>query len=181
MCVCRTVPLQSLLDASMEAQPLMQTLFAERDKEAPSAPANACAAAPDGSMGRESPAGARCCCSQGQAAADCWTLLCFRAASLYCLYCLLSHQPSNPASPPCAAACGASEDSSNTPAAPASGGGGKPPVLVSGAGHDAMVFADVTKMGMLFVRCRCAPLVLLPATHCRLAQVLSWRCCCIAA
>ncbi|EFN53618.1 hypothetical protein CHLNCDRAFT_53494 [Chlorella variabilis] len=26
--------------------------------------------------------------------------------------------------------------------------------LVSGAGHDAMVFAEVTKMGMLFVRCR---------------------------
>lgn len=31
---------------------------------------------------------------------------------------------------------------------------GKPPVLVSGAGHDAMVFAPVTKMGMLFVRCK---------------------------
>ncbi|PSC67377.1 Allantoate deiminase [Micractinium conductrix] len=30
----------------------------------------------------------------------------------------------------------------------------KPPVLVSGAGHDAMVLAEVTKMGMLFVRCR---------------------------
>lgn len=32
--------------------------------------------------------------------------------------------------------------------------GGAPPVLVSGAGHDAMVFAEVTKMGMLFVRCK---------------------------
>lgn len=32
--------------------------------------------------------------------------------------------------------------------------GGAPPLLVSGAGHDAMVFAEVTKMGMLFVRCK---------------------------
>lgn len=51
--------------------------------------------------------------------------------------------------------------------APAAGGGGSgsasgsraaagaAPLLVSGAGHDAMVFADVTRMGMLFVRCRC--------------------------
>lgn len=31
------------------------------------------------------------------------------------------------------------------------------PVLVSGAGHDAMVFADVTRMSMLFVRCRWVP------------------------
>ncbi|KAL4419269.1 hypothetical protein ABPG77_004827 [Micractinium sp. CCAP 211/92] len=32
--------------------------------------------------------------------------------------------------------------------------GGAPPLMVSGAGHDAMVFAEVTKMGMLFVRCK---------------------------
>jgi hypothetical protein len=56
--------LQSLLDASLEAQPLVQTLFAERSKAASSTPANACAAAPDGSMGRESPARALCCCVQ---------------------------------------------------------------------------------------------------------------------
>ena len=37
-----------------------------------------------------------------------------------------------------------------------SSGGDAAPVLVSGAGHDAMVFADVTRMGMLFVRCRWA-------------------------
>ena len=28
------------------------------------------------------------------------------------------------------------------------------PVMVSGAGHDAMAVAEVAKMGMLFVRCR---------------------------
>ena len=31
---------------------------------------------------------------------------------------------------------------------------GSTPVLVSGAGHDAMVLASITKMAMLFVRCR---------------------------
>jgi hypothetical protein len=62
--VCPTLLLQSLLDASSEAQPLMQTLFAERSKAAPAAPANACAAAPDGSMGRESPAETHCHCFQ---------------------------------------------------------------------------------------------------------------------
>ena len=28
------------------------------------------------------------------------------------------------------------------------------PVMVSGAGHDAMAIAEIAKMGMLFVRCR---------------------------
>lgn len=31
---------------------------------------------------------------------------------------------------------------------------GVTPVLVSGAGHDAMVMANITRMGMVFVRCR---------------------------
>ncbi|KAL4857117.1 Allantoate deiminase 2 [Chlorella vulgaris] len=39
-------------------------------------------------------------------------------------------------------------------AAGAATNGSNPLELVSGAGHDAMVFAEVTKMGMLFVRCR---------------------------
>jgi allantoate deiminase len=33
-------------------------------------------------------------------------------------------------------------------------GGETPPVLMSGAGHDAMAMARLTKTGMLFVRCR---------------------------
>jgi len=33
-------------------------------------------------------------------------------------------------------------------------GGDNIPVMVSGAGHDAMAVADITKFGMLFVRCR---------------------------
>lgn len=32
--------------------------------------------------------------------------------------------------------------------------GGETPVLMSGAGHDAMAMARLTKVGMLFVRCR---------------------------
>uniref|UniRef100_A0A0E0LEE8 allantoate deiminase n=1 Tax=Oryza punctata TaxID=4537 RepID=A0A0E0LEE8_ORYPU len=34
------------------------------------------------------------------------------------------------------------------------GAGGETPVLMSGAGHDAMAMARLTKVGMLFVRCR---------------------------
>ncbi|KAL5224759.1 hypothetical protein ABZP36_011398 [Zizania latifolia] len=43
-----------------------------------------------------------------------------------------------------------------TPTAPASyrAGAGETPVLMSGAGHDAMAMARLTKVGMLFVRCR---------------------------
>lgn len=51
-----------------------------------------------------------------------------------------------------AKAAAATADSGDASAAPA-------PVLVSGAGHDAMVMADLTKMGMLFVRCRWVPFV----------------------
>ncbi|CAL9051268.1 unnamed protein product [Musa acuminata subsp. burmannicoides] len=31
---------------------------------------------------------------------------------------------------------------------------GEVPVLMSGAGHDAMAISQLTKVGMLFVRCR---------------------------
>lgn len=49
---------------------------------------------------------------------------------------------------------------SNTMTSPGGGGGCSaeaertPPVLMSGAGHDAMAMARLTKVGMLFVRCR---------------------------
>lgn len=69
---------------------------------------------------------------------------------------LIAQQRQRVAAAPAAAACIAAADGSQTcdneppTAAPV----GEPPRLVSGAGHDAMVFADVTRMGMLFVRCR---------------------------
>lgn len=49
---------------------------------------------------------------------------------------------------------GGSSGSAAAPEPPTAAPVGEPPRLVSGAGHDAMVFADVTRMGMLFVRCR---------------------------
>ena len=49
------------------------------------------------------------------------------------------------------AAGGASGSKAAAAAASATQG---PPVLVSGAGHDAMMMAQATKMGMLFVRCK---------------------------
>lgn len=48
---------------------------------------------------------------------------------------------------------------SGGPAAEGAADGSPSPKLVSGAGHDAMVFAQAgIPMGMLFVRCRCAGL-----------------------
>ena len=61
-------------------------------------------------------------------------------------------------------ACGASNGSPNSDGRVTTGGGMCPgssdgprsdiPVMVSGAGHDAMAIAEVTRMGMVFVRCR---------------------------
>ncbi len=48
----------------------------------------------------------------------------------------------------------ASSPPSSLAVAPVAASAGLPVAMVSGAGHDAMMMAQVAKMGMLFVRCR---------------------------
>lgn len=50
--------------------------------------------------------------------------------------------------------CGGSGNSCGDSSSPAAAQGlAKVPVLLSGAGHDAMAIADITKIAMVFVRC----------------------------
>lgn len=143
---------RGLADAAAEAQPLVASLLAQQrqgETDHASAAVRVCAATEDSAAANGAVGWVGWMDCNG-----CGTARCAQAARRSQWRLSL-----------CAAVCSAeltgdSSSSSKNSSSNGKGGssqagtGAKLPELVSGAGHDAMVFAEVTRMGMLFVRCR---------------------------